>query len=112
MTSYGTEGALGNIADGVGLQVFSSNITVSGTVPTEAEMQTYFGTTEVFHTGHADDGVYVVADDGVDTYVMHLASGGANKVFTAAEDVGTVVAKLNSISDATTLSADNFLDFS
>ena len=99
------------------MQIFSDNIIVSGNVPNEAEMQTYFADGgndhEVFFVANADSGVYVAADDGIDTYIMHLASGGAgNKLFTSAEDTGTVVAKLNGLADATSLSAANFTDFS
>lgn len=112
-TAYGTEGALGNIADLVGFQTFSSNITVADAAvgPTEAEMETYFGATEVFFVGGADDEVYVAADDGVNTYIMQVGSGGANKVFTAAEDTGVVVITLLGVTDATTLSAANLTDF-
>ena len=112
LTGYATEGALGNIADAKGLQVFSNNITVSGDLPTEAEMQTYLSTNEVFFVDNVNSAVFVVADDGVDTYIMELNSSGTNKVFTAAEDVGVTVLKIVGLADATDLSAANFADFS
>ena len=114
-TAYGTEGALGNIATGVGLQVFSSNITVADATvgPTEAEIETYLGANEVFFNGATGDSVYIFADDGVNTYGFLVTEGadGTNKQFDAADDVGTTFIILSGISDATTLSAANFADF-
>ena len=114
-TAYGTEGVVGSIANLVGLQVFSNNIAVADAAagPTEAEMETYVGVNDMFFVGNVNDEVYVVADNGANTYIMQLGSSGAdNKVFTEAEDVGVVLAVLVGVTDATTLSAANFADFS
>jgi hypothetical protein len=103
----GQFGAAGAIA------VLSDNMIVNGAVPTEAEMETYFGTVNVFQNGATNDVVYVVVDDGTDSYVLHLKEGtdGTNKNFDANDDVGTVVAKLVGLADVTTLSNANFADF-
>jgi hypothetical protein len=111
LTGY-AEGAIGNIATAVGMQVFADNMTVAAaTGPTEAEMATYFGTNEVFFDGGANDAVYVIVDNGTDSWILSLQSGVAGKVFTAADDDGVVVARLVGLADATTLSAANFADF-
>ncbi len=113
VTAY-AEGALANAAATTAVFVLSDNITVSGAVPTEAEIETYLGATEIFQNGATNDSIYIVADDGTDTYVMKVTEGadGTNKQFDANDDVGVVVMKLSGIADATTLSADNFADFS
>jgi len=108
------EGVLANIAATTGVQAFSNNITVANTTtgPTEAEIETYLGATEVFFNIAANDAVYIFADDGANTYgILATSVGGANKVFTAAGDVGTTFITLTGVSDATTLSAANFADF-
>jgi len=112
VTAY-AEGALGAAAATTGVFVLSDNITVSGAVPTEAEIETYLGATVIFQNGATNDSIYIVADDGTDTYVMLVTegAGGTDKQFDANDDVGTVIMKLSGIADATTLSADNFADF-
>ena len=112
-TVYG-EGALDNIATTIGMQTFTTNITVvaASTGPTEAEMETYFAANDVFFVAHADSAVYVAADDGVNTYIMELQSGGNDKIFTALQDAGVVVAILSGVTDASVLSNANFADFS
>lgn len=112
LTGY-AEGALGNIATAVGFQVFSTNITVADAAvgPTEAEMETYFDTNEVFFNGGTNDAVYVAVDNGAHTWILSLQSGGGNKVFTAASDDGVIVVRLTGMTDATTLSVANFADF-
>ena len=76
VTGY-NEGAKANaqFAAGDGLIVLADNITVNGAVPTEAEIETYFGTVEVFQNGNTNDVVYVVVDDGTDSYVLHMKEG-------------------------------------
>jgi len=114
VTAY-AEGAKGNIGATVALQVFSDNITVADATagPTEAEWETYLGATEVFNNGATNDAVYIVADDGTNTYIALLVEGtdGTNKQFDAADDTGTTFLILAGVSDATTLSAANFADF-
>jgi Ca2+-binding RTX toxin-like protein len=105
-------GAIGNIAATTGFQVFSTNITTaSATTVTEAEMATFFGTNELFHTAGANGFVYVAADNGTNTFIMALDSGNGDKVFAAADDAGVVIAVLTGISDATTLLQANLVDF-
>jgi hypothetical protein len=115
VTAY-NEGAkaTAQFAAGKGLVTLSDNMIVSGAVPSEAEMETYFGAVEFATNGATNDGVYVVVDDGADTYVLFLkeGAGGTDKQFDANDDVGTVIAKLVGLTDATTLSAANFADFS
>lgn len=113
MTGFAS-GALGNIADNVAMQAISNNITVADAAagPTEAEMETFFAANEVFFEAHADSEVYVAVDNGTNTYILQVGSGGgANKVFTAAEDAGVVVAVLLGVTDATSLTTANFTDF-
>jgi len=111
-----SEGALGNIASGTGLQIFSDDITVADRTagPTEAEIETYLGTNEVFVSGATGDSVYIFADDGVNTYGFLVTEGadGTDKQFDAANDVGVTFITLAGLSDATALSALNFVDFS
>lgn len=112
LTAFAT-GALGAVAATTGLQVFTDNITVanSTTGPTAAEVQTYLGATAIFETGHADDAIYLVVDNGTDAWVLELQSAGANTAFTSAEDGMVIVAKLTGLADVSTLTAANFADF-
>ena len=109
------EGALGNIASGIALQIFSDDITVADAAsgPTEAEIETYLGTNEVFVSGATGDSVYIFADDGTNTYGFLVTEGanGTDKQFDAADDVGIAFITLVGLSDATELSALNFVDF-
>ena len=113
-TGY-AEGALGNIISGIGIQVFSDNITVADTTvgPTEAEMETFLGTNEIFFSGVTGDSVYIFADDGINTYGFLVTEGtdGSDKQFTAADDSGLAFVILTGMSDATNLAAENFVDF-
>jgi hypothetical protein len=110
-----SEGALGNITSGTGLQIFSDDITVADATagPTEAEIETYLGTNEVFVGGATGDSVYIFADDGTNTYGFLVTEGadGTNKQFDAADDVGVTFITLAGLTDATQLSALNFVDF-
>ena len=110
-----SEGALGNITAGTALQVFSDDITVADKTvgPTEAEIETYLGTNEVFVGGATGDSVYIFADDGTNTYGFLVSEGadGTDKQFDAADDVGVTFITLAGLSDATQLSALNFVDF-
>jgi hypothetical protein len=110
-----SEGALGNITSGTGLQIFSDDITVADRTvgPTEAEIETYLGTNEVFVSGATGDSVYIFADDGVNTYgfLVTEGAGGTDKQFDAADDAGVTFITLAGLSDATELSAQNFVDF-
>jgi len=114
-TSVYSEGALGNMKSATGLQIFSDDITVAdaATGPTEAEIETYLGTNEVFVSGATGDSVYIFADDGTNTYGFLVTKGtdGADKQFDAADDVGVTFITLADLSDATDLSAQNFVDF-
>jgi Ca2+-binding RTX toxin-like protein len=113
LTGYAETAVKGNIGTAVGMQVFGSNITVADAAvgPTLAEIETYFGAIEVFFNGGADDAVYVIVDNGTDSFILDLQSGAGNKVFTAASDGGVVIARLVGVADAMTLSAANFADF-
>jgi S-layer protein len=106
-------GARGDVGATVGLQVFSNNITVADSAvgPTLAEIETYLGTNKIFGTSGADSAVYLVVDNGTDSWVLELQSAGANQLFTAAEDGSVIVAKLTGIADATTLTVANFTNF-
>ncbi len=112
VTAY-AEGALGAVGATIALQAFSNNITVADSAvgPTEAEMETYLSTTAVFESGAATGALYVVVDDGTDSWLVLLESSGSNQVYTAAEDVSTVVTRLIGVTDATTFSGANFADF-
>ena len=113
-TNFGySEGALGNVGNTVGLAVFSTDITVTDatTGPTEAEIQTYLGSSEVFANGATGDAIYIAADNGTNTYLMLLTNGDGNNTFTAADDTGVVLAVFEEISDATSFSNDNWNDF-
>ena len=81
--------------------------------PTEAEIETYLGTTAIFETGDTADSIYIFADDGTNTYGMLVTEGtdGTDQQFDANDDVGTTFLILSGITDATTLSAANFADF-
>jgi len=110
-----SEGALGNITSGTGLQIFSDDIVVADSAagPTEAEIEIYLGTNEVFVSGATGDSVYIFADDGVNTYGFLVTEGadGTGKQFDAADDLGVTFITLAGLSDATELSAQNFVDF-
>ena len=71
VTGYAS-GALANLAAATGFQVFSNDITVANSVtgPTEAEIETYLGATEVFQNGATNDAVYIAADNGIDTVIF------------------------------------------
>ena len=64
-------------------------------------------------SGVTGDSVYIFADDGVNTYgfLVTEGAGGTDKEFDAADDVGVTFITLAGLSDATELSAQNFVDF-
>jgi hypothetical protein len=94
-------------AAAVGLAVLGEDI---GGV-TEADVETLLGTDDAFFAGAATDAFYLAVDDGTDSYIFFVESGAANQLFTAAEDTATLVVTLQGVSDATTLTANNFADF-
>jgi len=105
-------GALGNFANTTGFQVISNNITTaSNTTVTAAEVQTFFGATEVFFAAGNTGFVYVAVDNGVNTFILALDSNDADKTFTSAGDAVGVIAVLTGITDATTLTQANVADF-
>jgi len=107
-------GALGTIATGKGLAVFSSNITTAdATTVTAAEMETYLGATAVFFNGATADSVYIVMDNGTNTFVTKVTEGadGTNKQFDVADDSFQLIMVLTGVTDATTLTAASFADF-
>jgi Ca2+-binding RTX toxin-like protein len=108
-------GTIAAVGATVGFQVFSNNITVADATvgPTEAEIETYLGATDVFQNGATNDSIYVAADNGTDTFVFKIAEGadGTDKKFDANDDVGTQMIRLVGIADATTLLAANLDDF-
>ena len=110
-----SEGVLGSITSGTGLQIFSDDIAVADSTagPTEAEIETYLGANEVFMSGATGDSVYIFADDGTNTYGFLITEGtdGTDKQFHAADDVGVTFITLAGLSDATELSDLNFVDF-
>jgi Ca2+-binding RTX toxin-like protein len=114
VTAY-AEGTKANAAATTAVFVMSNNITVADATagPSEAEIETYLGATLIFQNGATNDGLYVFADDGTNTYGMLVfeGAGGTDKQFDANDDVGTTFLILSGISDATTLSAANFADF-
>ena len=107
-------GAKADVGATVGMQVFSDDITVasSTTGPTAAELQAYLGATKVFGTSGADSAVYLIVDNGTDSWLLELQNDGANQVFTSAADGMVVIAKLTGVADATTITAANFTNFS
>ena len=108
-------GALGNLAAGTGVQVFTGNITTAdNSTLTAAEVETYLGTTEVFQNGADNDSVYLVIDNGVNTFVMKITEGtdGTNKQFDVADDSFQLIMVLTGVDNAATLTAASFADFS
>ena len=117
MTGYASS-PLGNLGATTGFQVFSNNIVVadSSVGPTESEIETYLGATEVFQTGATNDAVYIAADNGFDTFIFLITegddSGGPDKQFDAAADTALALIRLVGMADATTLGVANLEIFS
>ena len=59
----------------------------------------------------AGDTVYLAVDNGTNTYIFHLVDTNSDGEFRAANDAGTLALTLTGITDATTLTGDNFSDF-
>ena len=101
----------------LGFVTLGANVTAG----TEAALVTTIGGANVFAdivtttgAGAVTDQMYIAADNGVDTFIFHVINGG-----TATGDIGTIVATdtvtliatLEGVSDATTLTAANLADF-
>jgi hypothetical protein len=57
----------------------------------------------------ADDDLYLLSDDGTDSYLFKLTGAGGNTEIAEAEVA--LVATFEGVNDATTLTAANFADF-
>ena len=78
----------------------------------EAGVEDLFdGTTSNYALNAASDEVYFVAGDGTNSYIFFLDCAAGNTEFTAADDVGTLIATLSGITDTANLTAANFADF-
>ena len=110
-------GALANLVGTTGFQVFSNNITVANLAigPTEAEIETFLGATEVFQNGATNDSVYIAADNGAHTFIFRITEGadggGADKQFDAGPDAGVAIMRIAGMTDATSLTAANLFNF-
>jgi len=107
-------GAKGNIVTGTGVQVFSDNVTTANNATlTAAELETYLGTTEVFFNGATGDSVYLIIDNGVNSFVVKITEGadGTNKQFDVADDSFQLIMVLTGVDDATDVVAANLDGF-
>jgi hypothetical protein len=110
----GTAAATGDENDD-GVVVIGANL--AGTAA--ADIETLLGNSLVFAdtattgaAGATTDAVYLVADDGTDTYIYLLVNGGAVLgQFDAADDTATLLVTLQGVTDATALTSANFADF-
>ena len=59
--------------------------------------------------GGTADTIYILYDDGTDSYLGLLVSNGGNNAFTG--DTLTILATFQGVADATTFTAANFADF-
>ena len=118
VTGYAEGAKTDAVAGTTAFLVLSDNITVADitTGPTEAEIETYLGTMDIFETGDTNDSIYIAADNGAHTFIFKIIEGadggGDNKKFDATPDTAYNIARLTGITDATTLGAANFADFS
>ena len=114
VTRY-AEGALGAVGATVALQAFTDNITVADSTvgPTEAEIETYLGTNSVFQNGSTNDGIYIAADNGIDTFIFLITEGadGTDKQFDAADDAGVAIMRIIGLNDVSSLDGANFTNF-
>ena len=113
VTGYAS-GAKGNLLAATGLQVFTDDITTAdNSTLTAAELETYLGATAVFQNGATGDSVYLVIDNGANTFVMKITEGadGTDKQFDVADDSFQLIMVLTGVTDATTLTAASFADF-
>ena len=110
LTGY-VESATGAIAATTGLVVYTGNDLASAD---EAGIQGLFDGTNAntnFSFNAASDEIYMIASDGANAYLFYLDASANDKEFTAADDDATLLATLTGVSDASTLTVDNFTDF-
>lgn len=107
LAEFATSGDYDAGAAAVGMVVLGENIGGN----TENDVATLFGADDAFFAGATTDAFYLAVDDGTDTNIFFVESGGANQLFTAAEDTATLITTLTGVSDATSLNANNFADF-
>ncbi len=101
--------ATGAIAATTGLLIYTGNNLASAD---EAGVEALFDTTTSnLEFNAASDEVYLVASNGTNAYLFFLDAAATDTEFTAADDVGTLIATLSGVTDATTLTAANFADF-
>jgi hypothetical protein len=117
----GTNGAQMNVTDPT--VIFDTNVTIDdttgiiahGTTVTQGAAATVAQATTGLIVGTFDgagstsDTIYVLYDDGTDSYLGLVVSNGGNNGFTG--DAITILATFNGVADATTFTAANFADF-
>ena len=83
-----------------------SHSLLRGTITTTED---YLGANEVFQNGATNDGLYITADNGVDTLIFLITVGADDtyKQFKAADYTGTAIMKILGLADASDLAANN-----
>lgn len=108
LTGY-VESTTGAIAATTGIVIYTGNDLASAD---EAGIEDLFdGTTSNYALNAASDEIYLFASDGTNGYLFYLDCAVTDTEFTAADDVGTLIATFTGVSDASALTVDNFTDF-
>jgi Ca2+-binding RTX toxin-like protein len=102
----------GAIGATTGLLIYTGNDLPAAT---EAGIEDIFdgsvGSGANFAFNAASDEVYLLASDGSNAYLFFLDAAATNTEFTAADDVGTLMITFTGVTDATTFTTSNFVDF-
>ena len=93
-----------------GLFVYTDN-DLTGTTVSDIE-NLFDGTVDNLQLDSANgDTLYLAASDGNNSYIFLIDDTNANGGFTDPADTATLIATLEGVDDASTLTADNFVDF-
>jgi hypothetical protein len=101
------------VSAGTGLVVVGGT-SVGGVAESDVETLLGAGAANITLLGAfnaATDEFYLLTDDGTNSYLFNVDSGGTTAGVTAAEETITLYVTFSGIADCTTLTAANFADF-
>jgi Ca2+-binding RTX toxin-like protein len=113
VSNYESVANAGTVSAGTGLVVVGGT-SVGGTAESDVETLLGGGGANITLLGAFDaatDEFYLLTDDGTNSYLFNVDSGGTTAGVTAAEETITLYVTFSGISDCTTLTAANFADF-
>jgi Ca2+-binding RTX toxin-like protein len=113
VSNYESVANAGTVSAGTGLVVVGGT-SVGGVAESDVETLLGAGAANITLLGAfnaATDEFYLLTDDGTNSYLFNVDSGGTTAGVTAAEETITLYVTFSGIADCTTLTAANFADF-